>query len=75
MVGNLVSFWDALFSGAMLVSGRVDTNTHSWQNSFWKNSRFAASPGSEMLMMWSTQSNIRNHVKSIYDINNPALVG
>ena len=37
-------------------------------------SRLAASPGSEMLMMWSIQSNIRNHVKSIYDINNSALV-
>ena len=24
MVGILVSFWDGLFSGAMLVSGRVD---------------------------------------------------
>ena len=24
MVGILVSFWDTLFSGAMLVSGRVD---------------------------------------------------
>ena len=53
----------------MLVSGRVDTNTHSWQSSFWKKfARNAATPGSGMLMMWSIQSNIRNHVKSIYDI-------
>ena len=31
MVGILVSFWDGLFSGAMLVSGRVkiDTSHHS----------------------------------------------
>ena len=27
MVGILVSFWDGLFSGAMLVSGRVLTTT------------------------------------------------
>ena len=26
MVGNLVSFWDGLFSGAMLVSGGVKDN-------------------------------------------------
>ena len=28
MVGILFSFWDGLFSGAMLVSGRVDTVNH-----------------------------------------------
>ncbi len=28
MVGILVSFWDDLFSGAMLVSGRVNTSLH-----------------------------------------------
>ena len=29
MVWILVSFWDGLFSGAMLVSGRVDQNNPS----------------------------------------------
>ena len=29
MVGRLVSFWDGLFPGAMLVSGRVCLNTFS----------------------------------------------
>ena len=28
MVGILVSFWDDLFSGAMLVSGRVNVIVH-----------------------------------------------
>ena len=30
MVGILLSFWDSLFSGTMLVSGRVPTWIYSW---------------------------------------------
>ena len=37
LVGRLLSFWDGLFSGAMLVSGRVITR------SFLKGARFSPS--------------------------------
>ena len=66
MVGNLVSFWDALFWGAkMLVSGRVDTNTHSWKNSRGK-------PPLRARKCWwcgRFKAISRNHVKSIYRLS------
>ncbi len=42
MVGRLLSFWDNLFSGAMLVSGRVNHSISRW----WQLKYFLFSPRS-----------------------------
>ena len=44
MVEILISFWDGLFSGAMLVSGRVDVKIFQLRLSFFRERSFCVRP-------------------------------